>query len=150
MDKDTFQKAREELLPLIEDQARTMRIASSAEHFERLVHQAEVAMSKLTGSAEWDSFVQIVQNRLDAAKDDYEHMAYELAHTDFHCSIEAMTRRRLQLAAVHSVISVLEWITELPREIMDAAAAAGVEENGEAREYRVAASPPLDNEGSEA
>lgn len=126
MDRDTFDIQWAASVKL--DGGETQQ-HSGVEHLERLVHQAEVSMDKLTGSAEWDAFVQIVQSRIETAKDDYEHMAYELAHPSFRVGIEDMTRQRIGLAELHRTIATLEWITGLPREIMDAAEAAGLEDD---------------------
>ena len=126
MDRDTY-KARLALFPEALKE-RLPQQATDAARFERLVQQAEVAMDRLTGSAEWDGFVQIVQSRLEAAKDDYEHEAYALAHPSFRVSIEAMTRARIGLAERHGVLDTLEWIVGLPREIMDAAEDAGLDD----------------------
>ena len=122
MDKDTFEAQRE----MISEGSPSL--PPDTDRLERLVHQAEVSMDKLTGSAEWDAFVQIVQSRIETAKNDYEHMAYELAHPSFRVGIEAMTQQRIALAELHSTIASLEWITGLPREIMDAAEAAGLDD----------------------
>ena len=125
MDRDTYiSQTHERVAHVMKD----LRSSPDDERFERLVHQAEVSMDKLTGSPEWDSFVQIVQSRIETAKDDYEHMAYELAHPSFRVGIEDMTRQRIALAELHSTIAALEWITELPREIIDAAEAAGLDD----------------------
>lgn len=128
MDKDTYESIREDLFNVnVNAQGHLERTSTSAERLERLVHQAEVSMDKLTGSSEWDAFVQIVQSRLEAAKDDYEHLVYELGHPNFSPEVGEMTRQRFALAMQHGVIETLEWITELPREVMDAAEAAGLD-----------------------
>ncbi len=141
MDRDTFDKARKNVAQVSEDLIAT-RASLGAERLERLVHQAEVSMDKLTGSPEWDSFVQIVQSRLEAAKDDHEHLAYDLAHPSFSPGVHDMMRQRIELASQHGVIATLEWITGLPREIMDATEAA--ELDGEELPKAVRGTPESD------
>lgn len=131
MDRDTFEHLTVAERQLATKMNRDFNKDMATERFERLVQQAEVAMDRLTGSAEWDGFVQIVQSRLEAAKDDYEHEAYRLAHESFSADVIIMMQHRLKLAGLRRVLDTLEWIIELPREIMDAAAAAGVEEEEE-------------------
>lgn len=96
---------------------------------ERAV-QASVAMEQLTGSAEWDYFLSLVQARVrefEAIRDAQKEVLLSPAATDHEARIA-----KIQHAAALASVDALQWAIGLPRTIRD---------NGEAAKQALRSTP---------
>ena len=89
----------------------------------RALGRAELSISQVTGDEHWDSFLQLIQGRLEEKRAQRDQASTALEESnDF--SPDVLIRQKL-LARQHCLeIEALEWVIGLPKIIMEQSAKA--------------------------
>lgn len=80
--------------------------------------QAAVAAEKLTGSAEWDYFLSLLQQR----REEYQKLADAAREVLLHHEVvghEDLLRAKIAFERAHSVVSALDWAIEQPKAVLE-------------------------------
>ena len=94
-------------------EARKREIATERMPELRSLAQGEVLAPRLTGSEEWDAFLQIVQAMIAEARQIADARAKAIA-TEFSLSADELAQRRLEAAQLFGRLAALEEVQQIP------------------------------------
>jgi hypothetical protein len=82
------------------------------------IERAALAASQVTGDEYWDLFLSVINERLESRRKSLEDFRNKLEiSNDF--STEALINQKLSIRQLGCEIEALEWVTGLPKELME-------------------------------
>jgi hypothetical protein len=87
-----------------------------------LIHAA-VPMEKMTASAEWNSYLQLIEGMLEKEQQTCDRLQQELSSPNL-ANVERLMQLKLQLAGCLASLKTLTEVRDLPIDIVGAAARA--------------------------